>query len=58
MMPASKIFSAWMQTFSQSPFSGLPVMGPGQWSEEKLEKNDIGYLRGKNINVLFHAMRK
>ena len=30
MMPASKIFSAWMHTFSHSPFNGLPVIVPGQ----------------------------
>lgn len=36
-----------MQTFSHNPLSGLPEIVPGQRSEEKLEKNDICYLRVK-----------
>ena len=46
-----------MHTFSHSPVMGLPETGPGQWSEEKLEKNDMSYLRKKNICVLLHPMR-
>ena len=42
IMQASKIFIVWMQTFSHSPFIGLPLMFPGHLSGvELLLQKDI-----------------
>ena len=42
IIQASKIFIVWMQTFSHSPFIGLPLMFPGHLSGvELLLQKDI-----------------
>ena len=40
-MHASNTFLTWMQTFSQSPFIGLPLMFPGHLSADLELQKDI-----------------